>query len=148
MKSWLIGKDADAGKDWRQEEKGTREDEMVWWHHWLDGHEFEQTPGFGDGQGSLACCSPWDRKESDTTERLNWVNLSLKGQSCEVGFATVWPSKSVGSISTDPTNHRLKIFRTKKKLPESAKKQNLHALETISHTIYIILDSISNIGMI
>ena len=58
-KNWLIGKDPDAGKDWRQEEKGTTEDEMVGWHHWLDGHEFEEAPGVGDGQGSLACCSPW-----------------------------------------------------------------------------------------
>ena len=62
--------DSDAGKDWKQEEKGTTEDEMVGWHHQLCGHEFEQAPGVGDGQGSLACCSPWGRKEADTTERL------------------------------------------------------------------------------
>ena len=62
-----------AGKDWGQEEKGTTEDEMVGWHHWLNGHEFEQAPGVGDGQGSLACCSPWGHKESDMTERLNWT---------------------------------------------------------------------------
>ena len=61
-KSQLIGKDPDAGKDWRQEEKGTTEDEMVGWHHWLDGYEFEQIPGNGEGQGSLACCSPWGRR--------------------------------------------------------------------------------------
>ena len=65
-KSWLIGKDPDAGKDWRQEEKGTTEDEKVGWHHWLNGHEFEQTPGDGKGQGSLACCSPWGHKKLDT----------------------------------------------------------------------------------
>ena len=59
VKSWLIGKDPDAGKDWRWEEKGTTEDEMVRWHHWLNGHDFEYTPGVGEGQGSLACCSPW-----------------------------------------------------------------------------------------
>ena len=64
-KSWLIGgKDPDAGKDWRWEEKGTAEDGMVGWHHQLNGHEFEQAPGVGDGQGSLACCSPWGHKES------------------------------------------------------------------------------------
>ena len=74
-KSWLIWKDPDAGKDWRQEEKGMTEDEMVGWHHWLDGHKFEQALGVGDGQGSLAFCSPWGRKESDTTERLNWTEL-------------------------------------------------------------------------
>ena len=74
-KSQLTGKDPDAGKDWRQEEKETTEDEMVGWHHWLNGHEFEQVPGVGDGQGSLAYCSPWGCKESDTTEQLNWMNF-------------------------------------------------------------------------
>ena len=67
VKSWLIGKDSDAGKDWGQEEKGTTEDEMVRWHHQLNGYEFEQTPGDSEGQGSLACCSPWDHKELDMT---------------------------------------------------------------------------------
>ena len=70
VKSWLIWKDPDAGKNWRREEKGTTEDEMVGWHHWLNGYEFKQTPGVGEGQGSLACCSPWGHKESDMTERL------------------------------------------------------------------------------
>ena len=69
VKNWLTGKDPDAGKDWRQEEKGTTEDEMAGWHHRLDGHEFEWTPGVGDGQGSLMCCDSWGRKESDTTEQ-------------------------------------------------------------------------------
>ena len=68
VKNWLIGKDPDAGKDWGQEQKGMTEDEMVGWHHWLYGHEFEQAPGDGDGQRSLACCSPWGREESNTTE--------------------------------------------------------------------------------
>ena len=71
VKNWLIWKDPDAGKDWR--EKGTTEDEMVGWHHRLDGHEFEQAPAVGDGQGSLMCCSPWGLKELDTTEWLNWT---------------------------------------------------------------------------
>ena len=74
-KSWLIGKDSDAGRDWGQEEKGTTEDEMAGWHHWLDGCEFEWTPGVGDGQGGLACCDSWGRKYLDTTERLNWTEL-------------------------------------------------------------------------
>ena len=69
-KSQLIGKDPDVGKDWRQE-KGMTEDEIVGWHHWLNGHEFEQVPGDGDGQESLACCSPWGHKESEMTEQLN-----------------------------------------------------------------------------
>ena len=72
-KSLLIWKDPEAGKDWRLEEKGMTEDEMVGWHHWLNGHEFELAPGVGDGQGGLACYSSWGHKESDMTERLNWV---------------------------------------------------------------------------
>ena len=75
VKSWLIGKDPDAGKDRGQEEKGTTEDEMVGWHHWLDGHEFGWTPGVGGRRGGLVFCSPWDCKELDMTERLNWTEL-------------------------------------------------------------------------
>ena len=70
-KSWLIGKDSDAGRDWGQEEKGMTEDEMAGWHHRLNGYEFEWTPGVGDRQGGLAWCNSWGRKQSDTTERLN-----------------------------------------------------------------------------
>ena len=76
-KSWLIGKDSGAGRDWGQE-KGMTEDEMAGWHHWLDGCEFEWTPGVGDGQGGLVCCTSWGRKESDTTERLNWTELNWR----------------------------------------------------------------------
>ena len=75
-KSWRIGKDPDAGRDWGQEEKGTTEDEMAGWHHWLNGHEFEWTQGVGDEQGGWVCCDSWGRKEPDTTERLNWTELS------------------------------------------------------------------------
>ena len=75
-KSWLIWKVPDAGKVWVQEEKGTTEDMMVGWHHGLDGRESEWPPGVGDGQGGLACCDSWSRKESDTTERLNWTELN------------------------------------------------------------------------
>ena len=70
--SWLIGKDSDAGRDGEQEEKGT-EHEMAGWNHWLEGHEFEWTPGVGDGQGGLVCCNLWGCKESDMTEKLNWT---------------------------------------------------------------------------
>ena len=73
-KSWLTGKDPDAGKDWGQEEKALTEDEMVGWHHQLDRHGFGWTPGVDDGQGGLACCGSWGRKESDTSE-LNWVHF-------------------------------------------------------------------------
>ena len=76
VKSWLIGKDSDAGRDWGREEKGTTEVEMAGWHHWLNGREFEWTLGVGDGQGGLACCGSWGCKESDMTERLNWTELS------------------------------------------------------------------------
>ena len=75
MKNWLIGKDPDAGRDWGQEEKGMTEDEMVRWHHQLNGHEFEQAPGVGDGQVDMAYCSPWGCKELDMTEWLNWTKL-------------------------------------------------------------------------
>jgi len=75
VKSWLIGKDSDAGRDWGQEEKGTTTDEMAGWHHWLDEHESEWTSGVGDGQGGLACCDSWGHKELDTTEPLIWSDL-------------------------------------------------------------------------
>ena len=77
-KNWLIGKDPDVGKDWRQEEKGMTDNKMVGWHYQLDGHKFEQALGVGDGQGSLACCSPWGHKELDTTEWLNWTELTFE----------------------------------------------------------------------
>ena len=80
----FIGKDPDAGKDWGWEEKGATEDEIVGWHHWINGYEFEQTLGDIEGQGSLACCSPWGRRESDMTERLN--NNNNKGTTP----ATTW----------------------------------------------------------
>ena len=77
-KSQLIRKDPDAGQHWRQEEKGTTEDEMTGWHHGLDGCQSEWTPGGGDGKGGLACCDSWGHKESDMTERLNWTEHGLK----------------------------------------------------------------------
>ena len=81
VKNWLIWKDPDAGKDWRQEEKGTTEDEMIGWHHQLYERGFGWTPGVGDGQGGLACYGSWGHKESDTTERLNWTDW---------GFSSSW----------------------------------------------------------
>ena len=98
-KNWLRGKDPDAGKDWRQEEKGLTGDEIVGWHHRLNGHDFEQAPGAGDGQGSLACYSPWGCKESDTTERMNWTDArQVKGAS-ETGDWARWfvPSRNIQS---------------------------------------------------
>ena len=81
VKNWLIGKDPDAGKDWGPEE-GLTEDEMVRWHHLLYGYEFEQALEVGDGQGSLACCSPWVHKESDRTEPMNWTELKRGLREC------------------------------------------------------------------
>ena len=75
-KSWLIGKDSDAGRDWGQAEKGTTEDELAGWHHWLNGRESEWNPGVDDGQGGLVCCDSWGCKESDMTELLNWTELN------------------------------------------------------------------------
>ena len=86
QKNWLTGKDPDAGKDWRKEEKGATEDERAGWHHRLHELEFEQTPGVGDRQGGLACCSPWGRKESDTTEQLNNNRKIRNGQSLAQGL--------------------------------------------------------------
>ena len=85
-KSWLIWKDLDAGKDWRREEKGMTEDKMVGWHHRLNGHGFGWTPGVGDGQGSLACCRSWGRKELDTTGRLNWTHTHRGGMWSSIHF--------------------------------------------------------------
>ena len=99
-KSWLIGKDCDAGRHWGQEEKGTTEDEMAEWHHRLNGHEFEWTPGVGDGLGGLACCNSWGCKESDTTERLNWTELN-------------WSPITVGILNSLIGNIRINNCRQK-----------------------------------
>ena len=115
-KSWLIGKDSDVGRDWGQEEKGTIEDEMAGWHHWLDECESGWTLGIGDGQGGLACCNSWGHKESDMTERLNWTEL---GQVCSTnwGCSPVTPPPC-GRGSLPPfflpgTDASLFVFHTK-----------------------------------
>ena len=95
-KNWLILKDPDAGIDWRWEEKGTTEDEMVGWHHRVNGLKFEQALRVGDGQGSLACCSPWGCKKSDTTEQLNWTEL----------IPILWASQVALMIKNLPANAR------------------------------------------
>ena len=90
VKSWLIGKDFDTGRDWGQEEKGTTENEMAGWHHWFDGCESKWTPGVGDGQGGLVCCDSWGRKESDTTERLNWTELKLEHEGSYLEYDSIF----------------------------------------------------------
>ena len=93
VKSWLIWKEPDAGKDWGQEEKGKTEDEMVGWYHRLSGCEFEHSLGVGDGQGGLACCSSWGPKELDMTERLNWTETQFKRQWHKVKVIWTFVSK-------------------------------------------------------
>ena len=117
VKNWLTGKDPDAGKDWRQEEKGMTEDEMVGWHHLLDGHKFKQAPGVGDGQGSLACCSPWGYKESDTTEQLRWTEIDpiIKFYSHLSCLFPILPSRIRPSI-THMSSAKLNRIRSKKQL--------------------------------
>ena len=109
VKSWLIGKHSDAGKDWGQE-KGTTEDKMAGRHHWLNGHEFEWTPGVGDGQGGLACCNSWGGTESDTTEQLNWTaltELAIHGPPIQllfffflIDYQNIWSILNLVSLDT------------------------------------------------
>ena len=114
VKSWLTGKDPDAGKDWRRKEKGRTEKGMAGWHHWLDGHEFQQALGVGVGQGILVCCSPWGRKESDTTERLIWSDL--KGRYMVDGDCFMPPAISSCSyiIISAPSSQILFLIGLKK----------------------------------
>ena len=115
-KNRLIGKDPDAGKDWRQEKKGTTEDEIVGWHHQFNGHEFEQAPGVGDRQGSLACCSPWGRKQPDTTERLNWTECYHLLRSI-----SLWPNLSGSNFQhinmSIPFLNYIQFLKTRHNLP-------------------------------
>ena len=106
-KNWLIGKDSDAGRDWGQEEEGTTEDEMAGWHYWLDGLEFEWTPGVGDGQGGLACCNSWGRKESDMTEWLNWTELNQYPKDLLI-LKFIWKNTNVRDTGTLRTNLKKK----------------------------------------
>ena len=94
-KSWLIWKDPDAGKDWGQEEKGITEDEMVGWHHWLNGQGFGWTPGVGDGQGGLACCSSWGHKQSDTTGQLKWMPFAAMSMDLEMNILNAANQKQI-----------------------------------------------------
>ena len=97
-KSWLIGKDSDAGRDWGQEEKEMPEDEMAGWHHWLDGRESEWTLGVGDGQGGLVCCNSWGHKESDTTEQLNWTDWRCPYFCSSHSYSSFSPSSALISM--------------------------------------------------
>ena len=110
-KSWLIGKDSDAGRDWGQEEKGMTEDEMAGWHHRLDGHESEWTLGVGDGQGGLVYCNSWCLKESDMTERLNWTELKQEAELRTLVFLGEWKHfpPLILSVAKDLLSARVKV---------------------------------------
>ena len=146
----------DTRKDWRQEEKGMTEDEMVGWHHWFNGHEFEQAPGAGDGQGSLACCSPWGRKELDTTEQWNWTNKANLVHSCSNWFTPLWRKTTcqlsiqpmpVTSTTSDNTRERMEssatnshllphdkiFFKWRRKITDLAKNSTVHWAQTQAH---------------
>ena len=130
-KNWLTGKDPDARKDWRQEEKGTKEDEMVGWHYRLDGHEFEQALGVGDGQGSLACCSPWGHKESDMTEQLNWTKLvqwQLTGKDPNAGKDLWQEEKGATENETAGWHHRLNGHESEQTLGDSEGQGSLSGM--------------------
>ena len=110
VKSWLIGKDSDAGRDWGQEEKGTTEDEMVGWHHWLDGREFEWTLGVGDGQGGLVCCNSWGRRVGhDWVTELNWCMERCK-QLDSLKFFLRYTSNSLRGLPVPSTENSVLIF--------------------------------------
>ena len=116
VKSWLLGKDSDAGKDWGREEKGMTEDEMVGWHHQLNGHGFGWTLGVGDGQGGLTCCGSWGHKELDTTERLNWTELN--GNSVPLNNNTNSPFPSP-QLTSNPVPNPWPIWRCTQNFPET-----------------------------
>ena len=123
VKSWLIWKDPDAGQDGRQEEKGTTENEMVGWHHWLYGHEFEQAPGV-DGLGSLVCCSPWGHKELDTTEWLNWTEATYSSSIQDLlGKFSIWTH----FLETAPFSENGSVLRAKRESEprRDGQRQNL-----------------------
>ena len=126
-KSWLIWKDPDAGKDWGQEEKGPTEDEMVGWYHRLDGLGFGWTPGVGDGQGGLACCSPWGHKESDMTERLNWTELNCV-------FRKQWWLRNLSKFWSSEIPHHFMFWKSDyQKEPSSCIWFSWDLLSTLSH---------------
>ena len=111
VKSWLIGKDPDARKDWGQEEKGMTKDEMVGWHHRLNGHGFRWTPGIGDGQGGLACCNSWGGKELDMTEWLNWTEMkNLVSLLPFAQFRIYLPKESYSLFFTGLNNRYIGLF--------------------------------------
>ena len=153
-KNWLIGKDPDAGEDWRQEEKGATEDEMIGWHHRLYGREFEQASGVGDGQGSPACCSPWSCKKSDTADwtELNhciWITVLFSGTTECSWLILYLPRASSGVIcfSKNPCSFNWTIRNPKSVLGVFIDAGLFHLSFLICHlslSLYSILDPFSH----
>ena len=127
-----LKKTPDAGKDWRQEEKGMTEDEMVGWHQQLNGHEFEQAPGVVDGQGNLACCIPWGRKESDTSEQLNWTELIYMSPNSWTSLPPPTPSHS--SRLSQSTRFELPVSYSKFSRAISFSYGNVYISVLLSHS--------------
>ena len=135
-KSWLIGKDPDAGKDWEQEEKGATEDEMIGWHQWLNRHEFEQALGDGEGQGSLVCCSPWGHKELDMTEQLNNINNVYKDGNSVFHHKRICRLWSLDGTESQPTNRKAPVPRAKAMLQSPDEKMSLtNSRKAPSHSL-------------
>ena len=124
-KSWLTGKDPDVGENWRQEEKKTTENEIVGWHHRLDGHEFEQPLGIGDGQGSLVCCSPWGCRESETTEWLNWTD------DLSNSHVRIWELEQKKAKHQRTDVFKLWVWRRLLRVPWTARRSNQLILKEI-----------------
>ena len=142
MKSWLIWKDPDARKDWGQEEKGMTEDEMVGWHHWLNGHEFGWTPGVGDGQGGLACYGSWGRKESDWVTELE-LEPSLSSKSCKLHLALPFCKDMFERFQEENYKAKFLKIRVKKSLNLGYKNYVLFSLT--SHW-YVAFPQVMNVG--
>ena len=125
-KSWFIGRESDAGRDWGQEEKGRIEDEMAGWHHWLDGGESEWTPEVGDGQGGLACCVSWSCKKSDMTEQLNWTEQN-------------WICQQIWKTQQWPEDRKMSVFIPIPKKGNAKECSNYLTIALISHASKVML---------
>ena len=145
-KSWLIGKDSDAGKDWGQEEKGATEYEMAGWHHRLDGHEFGWALGVGDGQGGLACCNSWGRKELDMTERLNWTELNWRQQKIYMQKTIKYWWKKSKMTQTDGEVYHVLGLEESILLKDSTIQSNLPSQWPYKH-MFLSLDSYLSSGL-
>ena len=150
VKNWLIGKDRDAGRYWGQEEMGTTEDEMVGWHHWLNGHGFGWTPGVGDRQGGLACCSSWGHKELDTTEWLNWTGLTeLSWMECYFLVSCLFPLLAHWCNNWHTSSHLVNYYCSH--MPGMTEQKDRYPIfpiflfmKTVYHILFYLCSCMSN----